>query len=264
MQPFKMEGMARMVNLNNKSIIVVGCAGSLKNSNLGKKIDEFDIVIRINKGYTKGYEKDVGSKNTIWVSYDSINLPLSLNRRFEYYHGLNTDEIKELVKSVKEIWYLSFNKSDLDRTKEDDLIEYLGLSIPTKTLNERYRNKLNAIHHKPSTGLITILLLLLLVDKFYITGFTINDNNSSEYWHYFSKFKGQPKYNNTQHNWYIERQYIKKLINENKVINLTNESKIEKSKLSSKPKIFKCSNCNMNNYIYKWEVMKCNYCDGEL
>ncbi|XP_062386125.1 CMP-N-acetylneuraminate-beta-galactosamide-alpha-2,3-sialyltransferase 1-like, partial [Sardina pilchardus] len=48
---------------------VVGNSGNLKNSHYGPLIDASDFVLRINKGPTKGFEQDVGSKTTHRIIY---------------------------------------------------------------------------------------------------------------------------------------------------------------------------------------------------
>ncbi|MBD3319965.1 MAG: hypothetical protein GF350_02615, partial [Chitinivibrionales bacterium] len=96
-----------MLNLNNKSILVVGSAGSLKDSGLGDKIDEFDIVIRVNLGKTIGYEKDVGTKHTIWSSWRPADHYISLDPREERNEGLNKKQIEDVMSELKEIWYVS-------------------------------------------------------------------------------------------------------------------------------------------------------------
>ena len=48
--------------------IVVGNAASVLEENKGKLIDSFDVVIRLNKFVTTGYEVHVGSKTNIYCS----------------------------------------------------------------------------------------------------------------------------------------------------------------------------------------------------
>uniref|UniRef100_H3B6V6 ST3 beta-galactoside alpha-2,3-sialyltransferase 3 n=1 Tax=Latimeria chalumnae TaxID=7897 RepID=H3B6V6_LATCH len=52
-----------------KRCIVVGNGGVLANKSLGSKIDEYDVIIRLNGAPVKGYEKDVGAKTTIRITY---------------------------------------------------------------------------------------------------------------------------------------------------------------------------------------------------
>ncbi|XP_042632191.1 CMP-N-acetylneuraminate-beta-galactosamide-alpha-2,3-sialyltransferase 2-like isoform X2 [Cyprinus carpio] len=52
-----------------RTCAVVGNSANLLGSHYGSLIDFHDVVIRINKGPTKGYEKDVGSKTTHRILY---------------------------------------------------------------------------------------------------------------------------------------------------------------------------------------------------
>ena len=47
------------------SVCIVGNSDNVVNSNLGKKVDECDHVIRINDFLITSHEKDVGEKTTI-------------------------------------------------------------------------------------------------------------------------------------------------------------------------------------------------------
>ena len=48
----------------NKSCVIVGNGGSLRGSGLGKRIDSYDVVARMNSFRIFGYEEDVGNKCT--------------------------------------------------------------------------------------------------------------------------------------------------------------------------------------------------------
>lgn len=55
-------------------IVIVGNGPSLIGSSLGEKIDEFDIVVRLNRFRTKGFEKDIGTRTSIWWRSDCNNI----------------------------------------------------------------------------------------------------------------------------------------------------------------------------------------------
>ncbi|KAF7649780.1 hypothetical protein LDENG_00136190, partial [Lucifuga dentata] len=56
-------------SMSCKTCIVMGNGGILTNKSLGQRIDEFDVVVRLNEAPVKGFEKDVGSKTTMRITY---------------------------------------------------------------------------------------------------------------------------------------------------------------------------------------------------
>ncbi|KAI4809124.1 hypothetical protein KUCAC02_018035 [Chaenocephalus aceratus] len=56
-------------SLSCKRCIIVGNGGILFNKSLGSRIDEYDVVVRLNEAPVKGYRKDVGTKTTIRITY---------------------------------------------------------------------------------------------------------------------------------------------------------------------------------------------------
>ncbi|XP_059196947.1 ST3 beta-galactoside alpha-2,3-sialyltransferase 3a isoform X3 [Centropristis striata] len=56
-------------SMNCKTCIIVGNGGILSNKSLGQRIDDFDVVVRLNEAPVTGFEKDVGSKTTMRITY---------------------------------------------------------------------------------------------------------------------------------------------------------------------------------------------------
>ncbi|XP_006502957.1 CMP-N-acetylneuraminate-beta-1,4-galactoside alpha-2,3-sialyltransferase isoform X3 [Mus musculus] len=56
-------------SLHCRRCIIVGNGGVLANKSLGSRIDDYDIVIRLNSAPVKGFERDVGSKTTLRITY---------------------------------------------------------------------------------------------------------------------------------------------------------------------------------------------------
>ncbi|RXM29846.1 CMP-N-acetylneuraminate-beta-1,4-galactoside alpha-2,3-sialyltransferase [Acipenser ruthenus] len=56
-------------SLNCKRCIIVGNGGILANKSLGSRIDDYDVVVRLNEAPVKGFVKDVGSKTTVRITY---------------------------------------------------------------------------------------------------------------------------------------------------------------------------------------------------
>ncbi|MEJ1282532.1 ST3 beta-galactoside alpha-23-sialyltransferase 3 [Cricetulus griseus] len=56
-------------SLHCRRCIIVGNGGVLANKSLGSRIDDYDIVVRLNSAPVKGFERDVGSKTTLRITY---------------------------------------------------------------------------------------------------------------------------------------------------------------------------------------------------
>uniref|UniRef100_A0A8B9L7U5 ST3 beta-galactoside alpha-2,3-sialyltransferase 3b n=1 Tax=Astyanax mexicanus TaxID=7994 RepID=A0A8B9L7U5_ASTMX len=56
-------------SMSCKRCIIVGNGGILANKSLGPRIDEYDVVVRLNEAPVKGYTKDVGTKTTMRITY---------------------------------------------------------------------------------------------------------------------------------------------------------------------------------------------------
>uniref|UniRef100_A0A673IJS6 CMP-N-acetylneuraminate-beta-1,4-galactoside alpha-2,3-sialyltransferase-like n=1 Tax=Sinocyclocheilus rhinocerous TaxID=307959 RepID=A0A673IJS6_9TELE len=56
-------------SLSCKRCIIVGNGGILSNKSLGSRIDEYDVVIRLNEAPVSGYTRDVGTKTTLRITY---------------------------------------------------------------------------------------------------------------------------------------------------------------------------------------------------
>uniref|UniRef100_A0A4W6DMJ3 ST3 beta-galactoside alpha-2,3-sialyltransferase 1 n=1 Tax=Lates calcarifer TaxID=8187 RepID=A0A4W6DMJ3_LATCA len=134
-----------------KICAVVGNSANLKGSRYGPLIDFHNIVIRINRGRTKGYEADVGTKTTYHIMYPESATYLENTTRLIMFPFKSTAHLyiyPEFMKYVHEAW--------------------LG--------NKGYY---------PSTGFLTFALSLFLCDEVSVFGFGADsDGNWS---HYFER-----------------------------------------------------------------------------
>lgn len=56
-------------SLRCKRCIIVGNGGILSNKSLGSRIDDYDVIVRLNEAPITGYVKDVGTKTTMRITY---------------------------------------------------------------------------------------------------------------------------------------------------------------------------------------------------
>ena len=176
--------------MKNKSILLVGNGGSLLGSNLGSKIDEFDEVIRINEGKTKGWEKDAGTKFTTWSTF---NPEKKFNKFVAGYkvRGYSDEDIKDILKYVMEVWYVAPRLELLHGWN------YKLYNLNNTIKRHESRNTLREISQvikEPTTGFILMYLLNKMYDKFYITGFDFlgHSDLKPKFHHYFTESPIEP------------------------------------------------------------------------
>ena len=64
--------------MSDTKVLVIGNGSSTKDYKFGNKIDDYDIVVRFNRGYfqgIKGYEEYVGKNTDILVVHDGFAKP---------------------------------------------------------------------------------------------------------------------------------------------------------------------------------------------
>ncbi|XP_075712784.1 lactosylceramide alpha-2,3-sialyltransferase isoform X2 [Rhinoderma darwinii] len=88
-----------------KRCIVIGSGGILHGLQLGHAIDQFDVVIRLNNAPVHGYERDVGNKTTIRMTYPE-GAPISEREYFS-----NSLFVTVLFKHVDFLWLQAVMKN---------------------------------------------------------------------------------------------------------------------------------------------------------
>ena len=263
-----------------KSVLVVGGADSLTYSNLGYKIDKFDIVVRINCALTKGYEMDVGSKFDIWCTCDNIfpkgarPWDFGFGHYFKYMkEQYSKEEITKELSKVKELWYATWDRSAINRTygKRDLLMDY-GLQSKLS----RYQNSKSSgdctreVGSKQTTGFAAIWLMNKLFDKIYITGFSYAPSEVEGYEpHYYTEpdmvnekidYKYYLDTASSIHKWERERNYIRDQIKLDTIVELSHIVKIEKGEPTYTMLNDKCRECKKDINVFDWEDDICHEC----
>ncbi|XP_057708492.1 alpha-N-acetylgalactosaminide alpha-2,6-sialyltransferase 1-like isoform X2 [Corythoichthys intestinalis] len=77
---------------------VVGNAGILNGSKMGKEIDAHDYIFRMNGAVTEGYEEDVGNRTSVYVhTAHSITMSLYLFKKYGYKSAPHDEGIKYVM-----------------------------------------------------------------------------------------------------------------------------------------------------------------------
>ncbi|XP_029433654.1 type 2 lactosamine alpha-2,3-sialyltransferase isoform X2 [Rhinatrema bivittatum] len=170
-----------------KRCIVVGNGGILRNKTLGKKIDSYDIIIRMNDAPVIGYEQDVGRKTTFRLCY-----PESVFSDPIHYDPNTT------------VVLLTFKPHDV------------------KWLSDLLQHRRAKPTH-PTTGLIAIALALHVCNEVHIAGFKYNFTSQNSSLHYYGNETMSLMMENAYHNISAEQRLLGKFIENKTIINLTQD-----------------------------------------
>uniref|UniRef100_A0A3P9BWJ9 ST3 beta-galactoside alpha-2,3-sialyltransferase 1 n=1 Tax=Maylandia zebra TaxID=106582 RepID=A0A3P9BWJ9_9CICH len=135
-----------------RTCAVVGNSGNLRRSHYGPLIDLHEVVIRMNTGITRGFEKDVGNKTTHRVMYPESAVDLDDNTHFVLF---------------------PFKIQDFEWLINASTTGFTGSCLKVWLGNKgRY----------PSTGFMALILALHICDEV-----STNDGNWSHYWEILTK-----------------------------------------------------------------------------
>ena len=197
-------------------VILAGNGSSVLDHNLGSYIDsEFDLVYRMNRFKTKGFEEYVGSRVDGWFAAEYFAKTL-----------IHPDEKIEGSLRWKDFKYVFLCMPKFKYSIES--VRHL-LNDEIQMLSYKYEDEINTVidfsPKWPTTGLLSIQFLIEQYGKVYVHGF---DGMSSkyEYIHYYDKGDTDrltTKYNQPDridHDYSVEKKYLNILRDEGKVIDI--------------------------------------------
>uniref|UniRef100_A0A8C2G0I4 CMP-N-acetylneuraminate-beta-galactosamide-alpha-2,3-sialyltransferase 1 n=1 Tax=Cyprinus carpio TaxID=7962 RepID=A0A8C2G0I4_CYPCA len=193
-----------------RTCAVVGNSGNLLGSNYGPLIDFHDFVIRINKGPSKGYEKDVGSKTTHRIVYpesaidldNSTHLVLLPFKILDIQWLISAFTTKNITQTYVQV--PSTIKADKDKVMilHPEFIRYV------------YDNWAERHGRYPSTGFLTLIFALHICDEVSVFGFGAT---SDGIWHHYFE-KTLTSFESGIHAGKFENETINRLQQENKIL----------------------------------------------
>ncbi|XP_078542845.1 CMP-N-acetylneuraminate-beta-galactosamide-alpha-2,3-sialyltransferase 1-like [Lissotriton helveticus] len=166
---------------------VVGNSGNLRDSGYGIWIDGHDLVLRMNKAVTVGYEVDVGSKTTHQFIYP------------ESAHNLQENATMILIpfKTLDLEWIISaLTTGKIDHTyarvpRKINVSKDKILIYNPAFMNYVYYNWMEKHGRYPSTGIMCIIFALHVCDQVDVYGFGADSNGNWD--HYYEKKKSTGK-----------------------------------------------------------------------
>jgi len=222
-------------NRSEEKVIIIGNSPSILLQEYGELIDSYDVVIRVNRCVTKGFEKYIGKKIDIWATtrtdraidhyvpenYKDIKyLWVRTEKSIRGYINKKEKLIREKLKSLEHIrvpasHHISQKKKKL-QTKLNELNPkgqtiILPKDFPREVIEKRYtmykqqkwfrnyKTFLNPFKFKrePCTGLLTILTACRFYDDITVHGFTFGLQSDSEHRlsGYYRESELKPNYN---------------------------------------------------------------------
>jgi hypothetical protein len=168
---------------SQEKVIIVGNSPSILLQEYGELIDSYDVVIRVNKCVTEGFEKYIGKKLDIWATTRTDN------------YG---DYVPENYKDIKYLWLRTKKSNPEGKDPETGKKgRYLKLpkDFPKEALEKRYimfkiqkwyNNykpflKPFDLRKEPCTGLLTILTACRFYDDITVHGFTFGIQSDNKH-----------------------------------------------------------------------------------
>jgi len=214
------------MNLNlfkNKRVVLVGPSPHLLGKNLGKFIDSFDVVVRVNEiGVTSDLYDDYGSRtNVAFLSLYSEVIPYYR----EMIHNVNYDELKLIVHPGDEYNLNPYTNEKTESAKKYfDLlnidIAYHQIVVPSISETSKF------FGCYPSTGSLTMIELLNQeLKELYVCGFSFYltkyryHPTKIEWWRIPDQNKHKHNLRQGGHDTRKEVIALRKLLRSNSIVN---------------------------------------------
>ncbi|XP_008318791.1 ST3 beta-galactoside alpha-2,3-sialyltransferase 8 [Cynoglossus semilaevis] len=195
-----------------RTCAVVGNSGNLQKSGYGNLIDTHNLVIRMNKAVTRGFEHDVGNRTTHHFQYPEsaldvgpgvslVLLPFKLRDLEWLTSALSTGEIKMTYMRVKE------------RVVADQDKVLVINPVFLKYVHDRWTE----YHGRyPSTGMLAIIFALHTCDQVSVFGY--GADKLGNWHHYWEENRHAGAFRKTGvHNADFETEIIHQLASEGKI-----------------------------------------------
>lgn len=158
-----------------RSCAVVGNSGNLRGSHHGPLIDHHNIVIRINRGRTEGYEQDVGTKTTHHVMYPESRTQLDNSTYLLFFPFKTTDFL----------WLMDHYRPEENGAQKSKRIANKDLVLILNPAFMRYVHEawLRRAGSYPSTGFMALALSMHFCDEVDVFGFGADRDGNWD--HYF-------------------------------------------------------------------------------
>ncbi|XP_075877112.1 ST3 beta-galactoside alpha-2,3-sialyltransferase 3b isoform X2 [Nelusetta ayraudi] len=220
-------------SLSCKRCIIVGNGGILSNKSLGSRIDDYDVVVRLNEAPVSGYGKDVGTKTTMRITYPegAIQKPENYEKNslfvFSAFKPLDFKWLRQMVYKEKLRGTEGFWKSVAHYVPREPseiriLNPYFIQEAAFHFIGLPFNNGLMGKGNIPTLGTVAITMALHNCDEVAVAGFGYDMNTPHAPLHYYETVKMSAIKESWTHNIAKEKEFLRKLVKANVITDLTN------------------------------------------
>ncbi|KAG9277835.1 CMP-N-acetylneuraminate-beta-1,4-galactoside alpha-2,3-sialyltransferase isoform X1 [Astyanax mexicanus] len=220
-------------SLSCKRCIIVGNGGILSNKSLGSKIDEYDVVVRLNEAPVSGFEKDVGSKTTMRITY-----PEGAIQKIERYEKSSLFVIsafkppdikwfrqmvfKERLRGTEGFWKSVARSVPREPEHMRILNPFFIQEAAFRFIGLPHNNGLMGRGNIPTLGTVAITMALHNCDEVAVAGFGYDMSTPHAPLHYYEKLRMSAIKESWTHNIAKEKEFLRKLVMAGVIHDLTN------------------------------------------
>ncbi|XP_041126461.1 CMP-N-acetylneuraminate-beta-1,4-galactoside alpha-2,3-sialyltransferase-like isoform X2 [Polyodon spathula] len=220
-------------SMNCKTCIIVGNGGILANKSLGSRIDDYDVVVRLNEAPVKGFVKDVGSKTTVRITYPegAIQNPDRYEKDslfvFSAFKPLDFKWLKQIaskekLRGIDGFWKSVALQVPKAPTEMRILNPYFFQEAAFHFIGLPQNNGLMGKGNIPTLGTVAITMALHNCDEVAVAGFGYDMNTPYAPLHYYENIKMSAIKESWTHNIGKEKEFLRKLVKGKVITDLTN------------------------------------------
>ncbi|XP_077075727.1 ST3 beta-galactoside alpha-2,3-sialyltransferase 3b isoform X4 [Siphateles boraxobius] len=219
-------------SLNCKRCVIVGNGGILSNKSLGSRIDEYDVVVRLNEAPVNGYTRDVGTKTTMRITYPegAIQKPERYEKDslfvFSAFKPLDFKWLRQMVNREKPgtegFWKSVAHYVPRDPSEIRILNPFFIQEASFQFIGLPQNNGLMGKGNIPTLGTVAITMALHNCDEVAVAGFGYDMNTPHAPLHYYETVKMSAIKESWTHNISKEKEFLRKLVKANIITDLTN------------------------------------------
>nr|XP_033772615.1 CMP-N-acetylneuraminate-beta-1,4-galactoside alpha-2,3-sialyltransferase isoform X1 [Geotrypetes seraphini]XP_033772616.1 CMP-N-acetylneuraminate-beta-1,4-galactoside alpha-2,3-sialyltransferase isoform X1 [Geotrypetes seraphini]XP_033772617.1 CMP-N-acetylneuraminate-beta-1,4-galactoside alpha-2,3-sialyltransferase isoform X1 [Geotrypetes seraphini] len=218
--------------LSCRRCIIVGNGGVLANKSLGSKIDDYEVVVRLNSAPVKGFEKDVGSKTTLRITYpegaiqkleqyEKKSLFVLAGFKWQDFKWLKYIVYKEKVSASDGFWKSVATRVPREPHEIRILNPYFIQEAAFTFIGLPFNNGMMGRGNIPTLGSVAVTMALHNCDEVAVAGFGYDTSTPNAPLHYYETIKMSAIKESWTHNIQREKEFLRKLVKSGVITDLS-------------------------------------------